>query len=127
MLLPYPEAVDFLNTMARRARKRNVSLAIVSQRFQDFYEKPEAQAVLTSSDTKLFLAQDKSEIEYLKKVFKLSDGEANFLITCLKGEGLLKVGADTAIIQITPTAKEFEFVETNLNKLVKMRKTAGTI
>lgn len=121
MLLPYPEAVDFLNTMARRARKRNVSLAIISQRFQDFYEKPEAQAVLTSSDTKLFLAQDKSEIEYLKAVFKLSDGEARFLITCLKGEGLLKVGADTAILQITPTAKEFEFVETNLNKLVKAR------
>ncbi len=121
MLLPYPEAVDFLNTMARRARKRNVSLAIISQRFQDFYEKPEAQAVLTSSDTKLFLAQDKSEIQYLKEVFKLSDGEADFLITCTKGEGLLKVGADTAILQITPTAKEFEFVETNLNKLVKRR------
>lgn len=121
MLLPYPEAVDFLNTMARRARKRNVSLAIISQRFQDFYEKPEAQAVLTSSDTKLFLAQDKSEIQYLKEVFKLSEGEANFLITCTKGEGLLKVGADTAILQITPTAKEFEFVETNLNKLVRRR------
>ena len=122
MLLPYPEAVDFLNTMARRARKRNVSLAIISQRFQDFYEKPEAQAVLTSSDTKLFLAQDKSEIEYLKEVFKLSSGEANFLVTCLKGEGLLKVGSDTAMIQIKPTAKEFEFVETNINKLVQMRK-----
>ena len=122
MLLPYPEAVDFLNTMARRARKRNVSLAIISQRFQDFYEKPEAQAVLTSSDTKLFLAQDKSEIEYLREVFKLSSGEANFLVTCLKGEGLLKVGADTAIIQIRPTQKEFEFVETNLNKLVKKNK-----
>ena len=119
MLLPFPEAVDFLNTMARRARKRNVSLAIISQRFQDFYEKPEAQAVLTSSDTKLFLAQDKSEIQYLKEVFKLSEGEANFLITCLKGEGLLKVGADSAIIQIRPTAKEFEFVETNLNKLMQ--------
>ena len=38
MLLPYPEAVDFLNTMARRARKRNVSLAVISQKFQDFYE-----------------------------------------------------------------------------------------
>ncbi len=117
MLLPYPEAVEFLNKMARRARKRNVSLAIISQRFQDFYEKPEAQAVLTSSDTKLFLAQDKSEINYLKEVFKLSEGEAGFLVTCLIGEGLLKVGSDTAIIQITPTKKEFEFVETNLNKL----------
>lgn len=117
MMLPYPEAVDFLNRMARRARKRNVSLAIISQRFQDFYEKPEAQAVLTSSDTKLFLAQDKSEIEYLKEVFKLSNGEASFLTNCLKGEGLLKVGGDTAIIQIRPTKREFEFVETNLNKL----------
>ena len=117
MLLPFPEAVDFLNKMARRARKRNVSLAIISQRFQDFYEKPEAQAVLTSSDTKLFLAQDKSEIQYLKEVFKLSDGEANYLITAQKGEGLFKVGNDTAILKITPTQKEFEFIETNLNKL----------
>lgn len=119
MLLPYPEAVDFLNKMARRARKRNVSLAIISQRFQDFYEKPEAQAVLTSSDTKLFLAQDKSEIQYLKEVFKLSEGEANFLVTCQKGEGLLKVGADSAILKIMPTKKEFEFVETNLNQIAR--------
>ena len=119
MLLPYPEAVDFLNKMARRARKRNVSLAIISQRFQDFYEKPEAQAVLTSSDTKLFLAQDKSEIQYVKEVFKLTEGEANFLVTCQRGEGLLKVGADTAILRIMPTKKEFEFVETNLNELAK--------
>ena len=117
MLLPFPEAVDFLNKMARRARKRNVSLAIISQRFQDFYEKPEAQAVLTSSDTKLFLAQDKSEIAYLKEVFKLSEGEASYLVTAQKGEGLFKVGNDTAILKITPTKKEFEFVETNLNKL----------
>ena len=119
MLLPFPEAVEFLNKMARRARKRNVSLAIVSQRFQDFYEKPEAQAVLTSSDTKLFLAQDKSEIAYLKEVFKLSEGEANFLVTCLIGEGLFKVCSDTAILQITPTKREFEFMETNLNKIAE--------
>ena len=125
MLLPYPEAVDFLNTMAKKKKKRNVSLAVVSQRFQDFYEKPEAQAVLTSSDTKLFLAQDKSEIQYLKEVFKLSEGEAGFLVTCFKGEGLLKVGSESAIIQITPTQKEFEFVETNLNKLVSNRKRQG--
>lgn len=124
MLLPFPEAVDFLNKMARRARKRNVSLAIISQRFQDFYEKPEAQAVLTSSDTKLFLAQDKSEIEYLKEVFKLSEGEAGFLTVCQKGEGVLKVGFETAILKITPTKKEFEFVETNLNNMVKQERSS---
>ena len=127
MLLPYPEAVDFLNTMARRARKRNVSLAVISQKFQDFYEKKEVQAVLTSSETKLFLAQDKSEIEYLREVFKLSEGEASFLITCSRGEGLLSVGGDSAILAIQPTKKEFEFMETNLSKqaaLEKARKEA---
>ena len=122
MLLPYPEAVDFLNTMARRARKRNVSLAVISQKFQDFYEKQEVQAVLTSSETKLFLAQDKSEIQYLKEVFKLSEGEAGFLITCGRGEGLLKVGGDSAILAIQPTKKEFEFVETNLTKQAALEK-----
>ena len=119
MMLAYPEAVDFLNTMARRARKRNVSLAVVSQKFQDFYETKEAQAVLTSSDTKLFLAQDKSEIEYLKEVFKLSSGEASFLTTCTRGSGLLKVGASTAILEIHPTELEFDFVETNMSKIVE--------
>ena len=122
MLLPYPEAVDFLNKMARRARKRNVSLAIISQRFQDFYEKPEVQAVLTSSDTKLFLAQDKSEIQFVKEVFKRSEGESGFLVTCQIGEGLLKVGSETCILKIMPTKKEFEFVETNLNKLASQQR-----
>ena len=121
MLLDYPEAVQFLNTMARRARKRNVSLTVVSQKFQDFYEKKEAQAVLTSSDVKLLLAQDKSEIAYLKEVFKLSEGETDFLLTCSRGEGLIKIGQESAVIEIHPTQKEFEFVETNLNKLVESR------
>ncbi|MEG0072929.1 MAG: DUF87 domain-containing protein [Clostridia bacterium] len=120
MLLDYPEAVQFLNTMARRARKRNVSLTVVSQKFQDFYEKKEAQAVLTSSEIKLFLAQDKSEIQYLKEVFKLSDGESQFLLTCVRGEGLIKIGQESAVIAIQPTQKEFEFVETNLSKLANM-------
>lgn len=122
MLLPFPEAVDFLNKMARRARKRNVSLAVVSQRFQDFYEKSEVQAVLTSSDTKLFLAQDKSEIKYIQEIFKLSEGEANFLTTCARGEGLFKVGDQTAIIEIRPTKKEFEFIETNINNIREKNK-----
>ena len=122
MLLAYPEAVDFLNTMARRARKRNVSLTVVSQKFQDFYENKACQAVLTSAETKLFLAQDKSEISYLQEVFKLSDGESNFLITCSRGEGLIKIGYTSAVIAIKPTQREFSFVETNLNKIIELRK-----
>ena len=122
MLLPFSEAVDFLNTMARRARKRNVSLALVSQRFQDFYEMSAVQAVLTSSDTKLFLAQDNAEIDYIRETFKLSEGEASFLATCTVGKGLLKIGEDTTILSIEPTQMEFDFVDTNINTKVEREK-----
>ena len=69
------------------------------------------------SMSKLFNVEVNTINYHLKEVFKLSEGEANYLITAQKGEGLLKVGNDTAILKITPTKKEFEFVETNLNKL----------
>ena len=99
-----------------------INLTVVSQKFQDFYENKSVQAVLTSAETKLFLAQDKSEIEYLQEVFKLSDGESNFLITCSRGEGLIKIGYSSAVIAIRPTQREFEFVETNLTKILEMQK-----
>ena len=127
MLLPFPEAVDFLNTMARRARKRNVSLALVSQRFQDFYEMSAVQAVLTSSDTKLFLAQDNAEIDYIRETFKLSEGEASFLATCTVGKGLLKIGEDTTILSIEPTQMEFDFVDTNINTKVEREKAKNKL
>ena len=58
----------------------------------------------------------------MKEVFKLSEGESSFLITCNRGEGLLKVGGDSAVLAIQPTQKEFEFVETNLSKQIAMEK-----
>ena len=51
----------------------------------------------------------------------MSQGEASFLTTCTRGQGLLKIGEDTAIISIEPTETEFEFVDTNINTVVQRR------
>ena len=121
MLLEYKEAVDFLNTMARRARKRNVSLAVVSQRFADFYGNQSVEAILTSSDTKIFLAHSAEEVQQIRETFKLSAGEAEFLSTCEVGRGLLKIHEDTATLGINVSQKERDFVDTNLNTQVARR------
>ncbi len=121
MLLQFDEAVQFLDKMARRARKRNVSLAVVSQRARDFYDKKEAQAIITSAATKIFLKQDSTEIDAIKTIFKLSDGEARHLLACNVGAGLLKLDMQSAIVSIHPTQKEFNFVETNLNNQIKLK------
>ena len=46
---------------------------------------------------------------------KLSEGETYFLLTCQRGEGLLKAGSETAIIQIRPTEKENDTLKTVYN------------
>lgn len=121
MLLQFEEAVQFLDKMARRARKRNVSLAVVSQRARDFHDNPKAQAVITSAATKILLKQDSTEIDSVKEIFKLTDGEARQLIETPPGTGLLKLENQSAIVSVRPTRKEFEFVETNVNEQVMQR------
>lgn len=121
MLLQFEEAVQFLDKMARRARKRNVSLAVVSQRARDFHDNPKAQAVITSAATKILLKQDSTEIDSVEEIFKLTKGEARQLIETPPGTGLLKLENQSAIISVRPTRKEFEFVETNVNEQVAKR------
>lgn len=121
MLLQFEEAVQFLDKMARRARKRNVSLAVVSQRARDFHDNPKAQAVITSAATKILLKQDSTEIDSVKEIFKLTEGEARQLIETPPGTGLLKLENQSAIVSVRPTRKEFEFVETNVNEQVMQR------
>ena len=43
------------------------------------------------------------------------------MLTASRGKGLLKVGNDTAILEIRPTQREFAFIETNVNKLVEQQ------
>lgn len=121
MLLQFEEAVQFLDKMARRARKRNVSLVVVSQRARDFHDNPKAQAVITSAATKILLKQDSTEIDSVEEIFKLTKGEAMQLIETPPGTGLLKLENQSAIITVRPTKKEFEFVETNVNEQVLQR------
>lgn len=125
MLLQFEEAVQFLDKMARRARKRNVSLAVVSQRARDFHDNPKAQAVITSAATKILLKQDSTEIDSVEEIFKLTKGEARQLIETPPGTGLLKLENQSAIISVRPTRKEFEFVETNVNEQVAKRQATA--
>ena len=52
-------------------------------------------------------------------VFGQSYVPIQYLYKTLKpDEGLIKIGYDSAIMAIKPTQREFEFVETNLNRVV---------
>jgi len=114
-LIKYKEALDFLVKMARRARKKNTSTTVITQQFDEFY-KEDTSAVIKQSFTKFFLKPDHTEVDTIKEVFKLSDGEANFLRTANIGEALMKTGSISAKAKILIPDFEMQFIETNQNK-----------
>ena len=115
MFMRHEATADFLELMARRARKRNCSLCIASQSFAEFYNSDKGQAVMANCPTKVFLKQDDTVLEKVVDVFGLSDGEKAYLRTMITGEALLRVGRETVPIQILAAPEERRFLETNPN------------
>lgn len=113
-LVKIPEALEFLDKMFRRARKKNTSTVVISQQFHEFYSEG-TKSIIKNADTKLFLPPDATSVKDIQEVFQLTEGEAEFLRTCRRGEGLLKVNNISAKLEIEIPPVEMEFVETNQN------------
>lgn len=87
---------SFLETAARRIRKRNGALLVASQNFREFTRSDEGMAVLSNSETKFLLGQDPNDVDAIQSQFRLSDGEINFLQTASLGEFLVKTTVQSA-------------------------------
>lgn len=115
-MIKYPDALDFLITGFRRARKKNTSFVVISQQFDEFYSE-DTKPIIKNSDSKLFLPPDKTSVDNIKEVFKLTEGQAEFLRVCRRGEGLLSVNNSSVKLNIEIPNFELEFVETNQNSM----------
>lgn len=109
---------QFLENTARRIRKRNGALLVASQNFKEFADNPQGQAVLTNATVNIFLRQNSTDIDDVQKVFKLSDGERNFLLSATKGHFLLKMQEEST----TGFARSFDYEQYLIEK-----KTAAMI
>lgn len=115
----------FLEQCARRIRKRNGGLLVASQNFIEFYHSSEGKAVLTNAVSKIFLKQNSTDIDKLQEVFKLSDGEKNFLLTAERGTMLMKLGDETSVAYAFPFQFEQDLISNSMlkrNELLRKQK-----
>lgn len=101
----------FLETMARRIRKRNGGILVASQNFAEFAKNEYGRAVLTNSSINILLRQDAADIDEVQNVFKLSDGERNFLLSAKRGEMLVKIGQESTVAYAMSFPFEHEMIE----------------
>jgi hypothetical protein len=89
-----PPAAKFLENVARRGRKRNIILLVLTQRPADFLNSDSGRALAESSATRIALGLDESALKLLGEIFELSDDEKEYLLDATPGHGIMIVEHD---------------------------------
>lgn len=119
-MMRFEDTAKFLNSMTKRARKYYLGVTVISQDVEDFIDNSYGKAIISNSATQLLLGQAPSAVDKLASVFKLTDGEKQFLLSADVGQGLLVAGIDRAAIQIIASYTEDQFITTNPEQLLMM-------
>lgn len=110
-LIKYKETADFMEILARKARKRGVSLTIATQSPDELVSSPQGRAILNNCDTTLLLKQSPMSVDKIISHFKLAEGTREFLLKCQPGEALLNRGGTVSAIKIEMLDREKDIIK----------------
>ncbi|QOK30091.1 hypothetical protein IIE26_27375 (plasmid) [Cytobacillus oceanisediminis] len=123
-------AMLFVEELARRSRKYNAGVDIITQDLKPFLNDQNGQAVVKQATSALFLrigAMNNDEKEELKSIFNLSEGELD--VICRKppesendqskGEGIIRVGGSSAYIKVNVSDEMRGFIDTDPEYLIQ--------
>ena len=115
MMLEYPSMMNFWKTLSARGRKWNVSLTLVSQRYEMFDRTKDAQDVVAQLNTVAFMKQSDQDIEPILRTFRFADDVGQMIRTAETGDVILKAGKEIVFFQSQPTPSEWAYINTNQN------------
>lgn len=106
------ETSNFLENLARRARKKKVAMILATQNLAELRQSKQAEAIINCCDTIILLKQAVGSIDETIKFFKLPSGTKEILTKARAGECILVRGGNVRAIKIDITKFEKEFVTT---------------
>lgn len=112
-LMKYEDSASFVYGIAKRARKYYLALTTATQDVGDFLSTDYGKAILSNSSIQILLKQSPTEIDTVAKIFYLSQGERDLLLSVGVGEGLFFAGQSHVIAKIVAAPHEKELATTN--------------
>lgn len=107
-----PQSLIFLRNVAKRCRKYEGSLVIISHSIVDFLDssvKMYGQAILDMATYKILMGTDGQNLEESVELFKLSEAQAEFLYKKKRGLGLFIIGSNRIFVRFDIFPIEFEY------------------
>ncbi len=123
IMMQFEDSAKFLFGLVKRARKYYLGITTITQDVEDFVKSSYGKPVITNSSMQLLLKQAPAAMEYLTKIFNLTEGEKYMLLNSGVGQGLFFAGQKHVAIQIIASYTEDKIVTTNPEELLKGRET----
>jgi len=111
-MMKYPDSGQFLNSIAKRARKYYLGLTTITQDVEDFLSVDLGKAIIQNSSMQILLKQSSAAIDRVAEVFYLSEGEKHLLLSADVGEGLFFAGPAHAAMRVISSPEEHELATT---------------
>ncbi|WP_145949564.1 VirB4 family type IV secretion system protein [Paenibacillus sp. Y412MC10] len=115
MMIKYNTMMEWLKLLSARGRKWNVSLTLVSQRYEMFDRTEAARDVVAQFETVCFLKQSDQDIMPILNTYRLSEDVGNMIRTANTGDVIMKAGRQIVSYRSEPTPEEWNYLNTNQN------------
>lgn len=118
-MMQHEDAAKFVHSIAKRARKYWLGLTTITQDVEDFLDTDYGKAIITNSAIQVLLKQSPAAVDRIQKVFYLSDGEKNFLLSAGIGEGIFFAGPSHVAIQVIASESEHQLISADPEELAR--------
>jgi conjugal transfer ATP-binding protein TraC len=124
-MMQHPDSALFLYGLAKRARKYYLGVTTVTQDVGDFINTDMGKAIVTNSSIQILLKQSTAAIDQLGKIFYLSQGEKNLLLSVGIGEGLFFAGENHVAMRVIASPDEDKLITSNPEHLIQQQRQAS--
>lgn len=121
LMMQYPDAARFVFSIAKRARKYGLGLTTVTQDVDDFLDSSYGRAIVNNSSMQILLKQSPAAVDKIQKVFYLTEGEKQFLMSAGIGQGLFFAGPNHVAMQVVASEQEHKLITTNPTEIMEMQ------
>lgn len=107
-----PQSLIFLRNIAKRCRKYNGGIAIISHSVVDFLDqsvKMYDQAILDMACYKVLMGADGQNLEEMKNLYKLTEAEYDLIYSRQMGQALFMAGTSRLSIKFDIFPYEFDY------------------
>lgn len=123
-LMKHQDSAQFLYGIAKRARKYYLGLTTISQDVEDFLGNEYGRAIVTNSSIQILMKQSAAAIDTIGKVFYLSQGEKNLLISGAVGQGIFFAGNNHVAMKVVASPEEHQLITSKPEEILAREKTS---